>query len=96
MTTKHEQIIAYLATLAALLAVYLGTLLILARHPELVGKVETFGLGTLTGGLIGVLRIPTRSNVTVDNPPSDPVPVAPETMPRPMDLDPFIEQEAKP
>ena len=90
MTTKHEQIIAYLATLAALLLVYLGTLLVAARHPEIIGKIETFGLGTLTGGLIGVLRIPTRANVTVDNAMSDPVPVVPESV-RPLDLDPASE-----
>ena len=34
-------------------------------------------MGTITGGLIGVLRIPSQRNVTVDNPPSDPVPTTP-------------------
>lgn len=71
---QHEQIISFLATLAALLIVYIGTLMFAARYPAIIGKVETFGLGTITGGLIGILRIPSNRNVTVDNPPSQPVP----------------------
>lgn len=71
---QHEQIISFLATLLALLIVYIGTLLFAAQYPAIIGKVETFGLGTITGGLIGILRIPSNRNVTVDNPPSQPVP----------------------
>lgn len=73
MTTKHEQLISFLSTLAALLIVYIGTLSMAALYPAIVGKVESFGLGTITGGLIGILRMPTQRNVHVDNPPSDPV-----------------------
>lgn len=77
MTSKHEQLISFLATLLALLIVYMGTLVFAAQYPNIIGKIETFGLGTITGGLIGILRIPSQRNVTVDNPPSDPVPVEP-------------------
>jgi len=37
-----------------------------------------FGLGTITGGLIGILRTPSHKTVTVDNPPSQPVPTVDE------------------
>lgn len=56
--TAHEQLIAYLATLAGLIVVILGALVIAAWTPEVLTKMEVFGLGTVTGGLIGVLRIP--------------------------------------
>jgi hypothetical protein len=83
--TAREQLIAYLATLAALVIVITVALLIAAWVPEVMGKMEVFGLGTVTGGLIGVLRIPSvrttlpgdpPTPVTVSNPASDPVPVA--------------------
>jgi hypothetical protein len=69
-----HQLIAYLATLATLAFVF-GAALFAAGHEVTVN--EAFGLGTITGGLIGVLRIPSSRNVTVDNPPSQPVPVEP-------------------
>lgn len=75
--TAHEQLLAYLATLATLALVFIAALVAASIAPGLMGKMEVFGLGTITGGLIGVLRIPTTRNVTVDNPPSDPVPTAP-------------------
>ncbi len=75
---RHEQIIAFLATLLALLVVYIGTLFAAAWYPSIIGKVETFGLGTITGGLIGILRIPTQRNVHIDNKPTDPVPTIDE------------------
>lgn len=71
--TQHEQLIAYLATLAALLLVFIAALFAAAMAPEIVGKIEAFGLGTITGGLIGVLRIPAQRQVTIDNPPNNPV-----------------------
>lgn len=71
---QHEQLISFLATLVALLIVYVGTLFFAANYPEIIGKVETFGLGTITGGLIGILRIPSHRNVTVDNTTAHPVP----------------------
>lgn len=73
--TQHEQLIAYLATLAALILVLIAALITAAIAPEIMGKIEAFGLGTITGGLIGVLRIPAQRQVTVDNPPSNPVQV---------------------
>jgi hypothetical protein len=68
--SRLEQLIAYLATLAALVIVFIAALIAAARG---VTVGEAFGLGTVLGGLIGVLRIPSQRNVTVDNPASDPV-----------------------
>lgn len=56
--SAREQLIAYVATLVALLVVVMGSLVIAANVPEMIGKIEAFGIGTVTGGLIGVLRIP--------------------------------------
>jgi hypothetical protein len=53
--TAREQLIAYIATLATLAFVF-GAALFAAGHEVTVN--EAFGLGTITGGLIGVLRIP--------------------------------------
>ena len=72
---KHDQLIAYLATLGTLVAVFIAALVAGIISPAVIGKVEAFGLGTITGGLIGVLRLPTQRSVTVDNAASDPVPV---------------------
>lgn len=74
MSERNQQLIAYLATLAALVVVFIAALVIAALAPGLLGKMEGFGLGTITGGLIGVLKLPTQRNVTVDNAPEDPVP----------------------
>lgn len=74
MNERHT-LIAYLATLATLAFVFGAALIASAMVPELLGKAEVFGLGTITGGLIGILRIPSSRNVTVDNPPGQPVPV---------------------
>ena len=71
---RYEQIIAFLATLFVLLSVYIATLLVAASSPGVLDKAEIFGLGTITGGLIGILRIPTQRGVHIDNTPSDPVP----------------------
>lgn len=73
--TPREQLVAYLATLAALVVVLLGAMIIAALSENIIGKMEAFGLGTVTGGLIGVLRIPTSRNVTVDQPSDAPIPV---------------------
>lgn len=56
--SAREQLIAYVATLASLLIVVMGSMIVAAIVPGLIGKIEAFGLGTVTGGLIGVLRIP--------------------------------------
>jgi hypothetical protein len=71
--TQREQLIAYLATLFALIMVLLSALITAAIAPDVMGKIEAFGLGTITGGLIGVLRLPAQRQVTIDNPPSNPV-----------------------
>lgn len=70
---RHDQLIAYLATLGALVLVFIAALAAGVYSDNIAGKLEVFGLGTLTGGLIGVLRMPQQRSVTVDNPPSDPV-----------------------
>ena len=64
--TAREQLIAYLATLFTLAFVF-GTALFAAGHSVTVN--EAFGLGTITGGLIGVLRIPSQRSAvgTTDN-----------------------------
>lgn len=74
MNPAREQLIAYLATLGALMVVFISALIAGAISPALIGKIEAFGLGTITGGLIGVLRLPQQRTMTIDNPPSDPVP----------------------
>lgn len=62
--SAHEQLIAYLATLGALVAVFLIAVVGFSISPAMLGKGEMFGLGTIFGGLIGILRIPsTRSPV---------------------------------
>jgi hypothetical protein len=75
--TAREQLIAYLATLGALVVVFIAALIAAGRG---VSVGEAFGLGTITGGLIGILRIPASRNVTIDQPPGQPVPTE-ETRP---------------
>lgn len=62
--TAREQLVAYLATLSALCIVFIAALIAASRSPDLMGKMEVFGLGTITGGLIGVLRIPSARSST--------------------------------
>lgn len=78
MTDRHD-LIAYLATIAALVLIFAMALIVSAIRPDIIGKIEAFGLGTITGGLIGILRIPSARQVTIDQPPEKPVPV--ETQP---------------
>lgn len=68
--TTHQQLIAYLATLGALCFIVAAALIAAGNG---VTVTEAFGLGAVTGGLIGVLRIPSNRSVTVDNPSSSPV-----------------------
>jgi hypothetical protein len=68
--TAREQLIAYLATLLTLAAVFMSALFA-AGHSVTVN--EAFGLGTITGGLIGVLRIPTSRPTEPAGTPNDPV-----------------------
>lgn len=62
--TSREQLIAYLSTLVALAVIVLGSLCIAKGHPDVLGKMEVFGIGTVTGGLIGVLRAPSTRQPT--------------------------------
>ena len=84
MTENKDQLIAYCATLAALVIVFVAALVAGAAYPALLSKFEMYGLGTITGGLIGVLRIPAQRSVTVDNAPGDPVPVDTKPAPDPV------------
>lgn len=77
MTEGREQLIAYLATLLALVVVYVGTLI--AASLGKLSSLEALGLGTVTGGLIGVLQRPSARNVTIDQPANQPVPVEPQS-----------------
>lgn len=72
MTHGREQLWAYLATLSALVLVFIAALLAALANPEIIGKVEAFGLGAITGGLIGILRMPARGP---SGNPGDPVAV---------------------
>lgn len=58
-----EELKAYLATLAALVAVF-GLALAASAFAGL-SNVEQFGLGTITGGLIGLLRMPRQHAPTM-------------------------------
>lgn len=64
----REQLVAYLATLAALVVVFIAALIAAGRG---VTVGEAFGLGTITGGLIGLMRIPSSSRPA--GTPADPV-----------------------
>jgi hypothetical protein len=75
--TPREQLIAYLATLLAIVAIAYGAF-IAAANGVTIG--EAFALGTIFGGLIGVLRLPSTRSVTIDQPPGQPVPTE-ETRP---------------
>lgn len=70
--TPREQLIAYLATLASLVVVFVAALIAAGRG---VSVGEAFGLGTITGGLIGILRIPTSRPTEPAGTPTDPVSV---------------------
>ena len=76
MTDHRDQLIAYLATLAALVIIYIASMI--AAAAGRLSSMEALGVGTVTGGLIGLLRMPTARNVTVDNPPTKPVPTDPQ------------------
>jgi hypothetical protein len=69
----RDQLIAYLATLATLVLCFIGALVVGAFNEAVIGKIEMFGMGTLVGGLIGVLRLPQQRSVTVDNTNKNPV-----------------------
>lgn len=71
--TAREQLIAYLATLFTLAAVFIAALVAVGHGVDGPTVGQAFGLGTITGGLIGVLRLPSSRNVTIDNPPQNPV-----------------------
>ena len=61
MTMDRDQLIAYLATLAALVLCFLGALV--AAAVGNLTSLEALGVGTVTGGLIGALRMPSQRHV---------------------------------
>lgn len=71
MPKSNEQLLAYVATLLTLILIFLGSLIAGAFNPGIIGKIGEFGLGTITGGLIGVLRMPQQRSIAVDAPVSD-------------------------
>lgn len=58
MNSGREQLIAYLATLGALVAVFSIAIVAGGVSSGVAGHLEAYGLGTITGGLIGLLRLP--------------------------------------
>jgi len=57
--SSREQTVVYLSTLTAIVMIVLGSMLIATWNGGvLISKLEAFGLATVLGGLIGVLRIP--------------------------------------
>jgi hypothetical protein len=68
--TAREQLIAYLATLAALVIVVVAAFIASGFG---VSVTEAFGLGAVTGGLIGVLRIPSSRSSEPAGTPADPI-----------------------
>ena len=67
----NHSLYAFYATLAAIC--YLVTIgAVLAS----IGRYsEALGVGAAVTGLIGVIKLPSARTVTIDNPPSAPVPV---------------------
>lgn len=55
---QRDHLIAYLATLLALAVIFTVAIVAGVVSEHVIGKIEAFGLGTITGGLIGVLRLP--------------------------------------
>ena len=74
MSERKAQLAAYLATLATLATIFLAALTAAAIAPALIGKIEAFGLGTITGGLIGVLRLPQQRADFHPDAPDEPAP----------------------
>lgn len=59
---QRDHLIAYLATLGTLALIFTVAIVAGIFSEHVVGKIEAFGLGTITGGLIGVLRLPTSQS----------------------------------
>lgn len=57
-TTPKYQLIAFLASLGTLGSVFIAALIAASITPSLIGSLGAFGLGTITGGLLGILRLP--------------------------------------
>lgn len=51
MSQRHA-IVGFIATLITLVVVLIAAFMAAYFVPELIGKIEAFGLGTVTGGLV--------------------------------------------
>ena len=60
-----EQLIAYIATLVVLVLVLFMAFAFGAYSTHVIDKLESFGLGTAVGGLIGLLRVPSHTPPSV-------------------------------
>lgn len=80
--TAREQLIAYIATLVTLVAVFAVAIIAASLSDSVGSHVEVFGLGTVMGGLIGVLRIPSSRNPVATTDSGD-VTVTPAPSPQP-------------
>jgi hypothetical protein len=65
----NDQLVTYLATLGAI--VILGLAAALMAQRDAVGSAA---LSAVVVGLIGAMRAPSQRSVSIDNPPSQPVP----------------------
>jgi hypothetical protein len=63
---QRDHLIAYLATLATLALIFTVAIVAGVISEHVIGKIEACGLGTITGGLIGVLRLPTSQTAEAD------------------------------
>lgn len=61
---NRDQLIAYIATLSALVLVFAIASIVASLKGATV--IDGLAVGTVLGGLIGVLRIPTRAGVNVE------------------------------
>lgn len=68
MMNERDQLWAYLATLASLVVVFLGALV--AAAVGNLTSLEALGVGTVTGGLIGALRMPSARHELPKEPPA--------------------------
>jgi hypothetical protein len=66
LTVKiSEQLAAYIATLITLVVVLIIAFVAVAISTNVTGKLEAFALGTVMGGLIGLLRVPSHTPPSV-------------------------------
>ncbi len=65
MNDDRLQLTAYIATLITLVVVFTASLIAAVIEHSIIGQLGAFGLGTITGGLIGILRLPSKASAAV-------------------------------